>query len=280
MVANVGQTCGVTDAVADKPYFYTVITAGVGVCVANCPAETASFTSIESEDYFCLESVRHAVDHSPLFLDLALAQLTDDKQLQLPTATLAPQASPTKAPKASPTSAPIASPTLAPIATPTAVPSVSPTTSSPTRSDPALSFYIENFCFKNGQFSIASNCGCMLKIESNDELERCVFANESIADDFATQKVKSQVSHVFADLMKSKSIILGYGLGLAVALGFIWLFVLQFEWISTIFVWVCIAAVQAVLILLTVIAYKYVEEWKSQSPPVHTDKQVIFLCSW
>lgn len=49
-----GNVCGFDPGYIETPYFYTVMSSGLGSCVSSCPTQDASITSIASTDYICL----------------------------------------------------------------------------------------------------------------------------------------------------------------------------------------------------------------------------------
>ena len=57
-VNDQGQVCGHSNAVRSQPYFYSVLTSGIGVCVSSCPTNSSvPFTSTNPDDYYCLNSI-------------------------------------------------------------------------------------------------------------------------------------------------------------------------------------------------------------------------------
>lgn len=59
-VNDQGQICGFDAAVKSKPYFYSVLTSGIGVCTSSCPAESMQLASTNPNDYYCLHDIVYA----------------------------------------------------------------------------------------------------------------------------------------------------------------------------------------------------------------------------
>jgi len=56
-VNDQGLICGYDSAVINEPYFYSVRTDGIGVCVSSCPDDSALLTSTNPSDYYCLHDI-------------------------------------------------------------------------------------------------------------------------------------------------------------------------------------------------------------------------------
>lgn len=57
-VNDQGQVCGYDDPVKLQPYFYSVLTNGIGVCVSSCPTESViDLSSTDPADYYCLYDI-------------------------------------------------------------------------------------------------------------------------------------------------------------------------------------------------------------------------------
>lgn len=52
-----GLICGVTESVKSEPYFYSVLTNGVGICTTGCPKNNSAYTSTNPNDYYCLDYI-------------------------------------------------------------------------------------------------------------------------------------------------------------------------------------------------------------------------------
>lgn len=140
-----------------------------------------------------------------------------------------------------------------------------------------MSTYISNFCMVKGQFSFTSNCGCMLKLASKSVMNRCTLTASTYRDHFASQAVKQYLINFFADVLQARGIIFGVGFGLALLLGFLWMFVLHLEWLSHLVIWTIIFVVEALLIVLTALAYTTGQRWKMEQPQVHNIDEVHFV---
>ena len=92
----------------------------------------------------------------------------------------------------------------------------------------ALETYISNACYSGGSYSIASNCGCMIKLASESFLNRCSFTTQSYANQFVTQAFRNQAFKWMDDVWTAKSIIFGYGIGFSFVASFIYVFLLRF----------------------------------------------------
>ena len=62
-----GKVCGFEGSFKSEPLFYTVLTDGLGSCVNSCPNYNALLTSIDPNDYICLESLSDMQSNSSIF---------------------------------------------------------------------------------------------------------------------------------------------------------------------------------------------------------------------
>lgn len=135
----------------------------------------------------------------------------------------------------------------------------------------ALSTYINNWCFDSfGEYSFASNCGCMPKFRSISVLGRCQFLDNDVANNFITQGPFNYLTTFVADIFEAKSIVFGWGIVVPILLCFIWMAVLRFECLTTMAVWTLIVGVEVLFIIIIVLAYTTANQWKEQSPRRHS----------
>ena len=64
-VNDVGSVCGVDPSVINSKYMYYVWPTGLGVCVEECPTETASYTSTSQDDFYCLSWLDELIASQP-----------------------------------------------------------------------------------------------------------------------------------------------------------------------------------------------------------------------
>lgn len=143
--------------------------------------------------------------------------------------------------------------------------------------DTLLSAYITVNCFDSGKFNIESNCGCMLKLETTDVFHRCQFVDPDYRDVIATQHFKGLLVNFIGDVWEVKHLIFGYAVGLSILLGFFWITILRFEWLSTIIVWSSVFGVLALLLIMCALAYTQAKEWKEEDPRVHGNREITGL---
>lgn len=109
----------------------------------------------------------------------------------------------------------------------------------------------------------------MLSLKTKGQFNRCTFVDKAVQDQFATQRVKDYLINFIGDVYKARGIIFGFGFGLTLFLGFIWMFILHIEWLSTIVIWIALFTVEALLVVVTGLAYNTGQNWKHQQPPVN-----------
>ena len=74
-----GRICGYDTKVADLSRLYTVTTYGLGICVDGCPTVSANLSSVDVNDYYCLDAVPTTVINFEIFwIRLCIDDICDD----------------------------------------------------------------------------------------------------------------------------------------------------------------------------------------------------------
>lgn len=63
-INDTGEICGYTGDVVNQPYFYTVLTNSVGVCVGECPIVDIPLTNSDPDNYYCLSAVYNTFNNN------------------------------------------------------------------------------------------------------------------------------------------------------------------------------------------------------------------------
>eukprot|EP00639_Heterosigma_akashiwo_P027300 CAMPEP_0194692160 /NCGR_PEP_ID=MMETSP0295-20121207/19546_1 /TAXON_ID=39354 /ORGANISM="Heterosigma akashiwo, Strain CCMP2393" /LENGTH=648 /DNA_ID=CAMNT_0039582349 /DNA_START=278 /DNA_END=2224 /DNA_ORIENTATION=- len=90
---------------------------------------------------------------------------------------------------------------------------------------------------------------------------------------YETDSDSSWFDNFTADLMTAKYVILGFGVGVAMVVGFIYLFFLRIPGVLFMLTWGIIGAITLVLLLAAVLCYTTATSWASESPQIHSDTE-------
>jgi hypothetical protein len=140
--------------------------------------------------------------------------------------------------------------------------------------DTSLSEYIASKCFKDGEFYIKRNCGCMIKMSSRNLLHRCTLKKAKYRNKFRSQKIQSGASTFWSDVYNARDVVFGFGIMGTIVLGFLWIHLLRSQCLSSIVIWGCILGVLTAFLLLFTLALETSQKWENDSPQRHSDTEI------
>jgi hypothetical protein len=114
----------------------------------------------------------------------------------------------------------------------------------------------------------------MLKFASTSVFLRCTIDDAQYRDQIKTQLAKGYLTNFIGDVLQAREIIFGYGVGLSILLSFVWVTLLRFECLSLLFIWGSIFGVQALFVIMTIVAYLTANSWADQNPQIHNNQEI------
>jgi len=103
---------------------------------------------------------------------------------------------------------------------------------------------------------------CMFEYESKAILGRCVFSDTDVLSEFFSDNDYAEMAEeAISDIKTTKHLCLGFGIGMAAVLGFIYLYLVRIPWIMNILVWGSILVIQAALAGLGYLMYAQAQTW-------------------
>lgn len=143
----------------------------------------------------------------------------------------------------------------------------------------AFSTYLKSACMVSNKFVPGrSQCICNIKAASKSVFNRCVYKEDVFVKAFYTDGTGSNyIRNFMQDVMAAKEVIFGFGFGVAILLSFLWVVLMRGTILSHILVWGSLIIVQALLVIVVILAYTTAKKWKDEDPAVHSDREIVSL---
>lgn len=118
---------------------------------------------------------------------------------------------------------------------------------------------------------------CVLNADAVGFLKDFADSFDGESDDGDGDTFSEKMSRVYSDLYTARAYVLGFGLGVAVAVSFLYSFFLRVPGILVIMVWGSLLSTVALLAYTGYYTYREASAWQTASPQRHTDDEIRVL---
>ncbi|KAM3571813.1 hypothetical protein VYU27_006151 [Nannochloropsis oceanica] len=143
--------------------------------------------------------------------------------------------------------------------------------------DPAVVYCIGNVAATEDNIL---NGYCLPQYPTKEVMNRCYITNSTALEIFNMAKAYKNdldvtiLSEFYGDVFNARAYIFGIGFGAALVLGFIWTWILRTPCLIHVAVWMVNFLVWGFLGALGSLMYMWSNDWKSDVPQTHTDREV------
>lgn len=103
---------------------------------------------------------------------------------------------------------------------------------------------------------------CLYQLESSDIVNYCVFSDAEIWDEVQQSDLSSYLTRFVADVITAREYVFGFGFGVALLVGFLYIGLLQIPGLVATLVWACITLVLVGFIALGAVLWNTAGDWE------------------
>lgn len=103
---------------------------------------------------------------------------------------------------------------------------------------------------------------CLTQLESKDIVNYCVFTDSDVWDEVQQSDLSSYLTRFIADVITARAYVFGFGFGVALLVGFLYIGLLQIPGLVAVLVWACVTLVLVGFIALGAVLWNTATDWE------------------